>query len=146
VKWRFSALYEKPSNIWMGIGQTAYVCVYANRLWNDSGINVGWGQMYKFTVPNGEQWMDGGRLCRADGHASNWLTQPWENLRRVPSANWFQLVGTIGRSTKPAIVIGSTPSEFSPQYPGRLYFFANDLPWMYWSNKGAIAVRVMRAK
>lgn len=25
------------------------------------------------------------------------LIRPWESVRRVPQANWFQLIGTIGR-------------------------------------------------
>lgn len=130
----------------MDVGQTAHISPYANQLWNDSGIDIGSGQMYEFAVPTGEQWINGGKACGADGYPSNLLTRPWEILRRIPNANWLQLIGMIGRSTKPAIVIGSRLSDFSPQYPGRLYFFANDLPWMYWNDKGMLAVQITRTK
>jgi hypothetical protein len=33
-----------------------------------------------------------------------------------------------------------------PPFPGRLYLFANDLPWMYWNNRGVIAIRITRTK
>jgi hypothetical protein len=126
------------------VGQTHHVCVYANRLWNDSGIDVLSGQIYTLTVPSCERWIDSRKICSADGYASSRLMRPWEFLRRAPEANWFQLVGTIGRSTKARIAVGSSLTDFLPPFPGRLYFFANDLPWMYWNNKGALALRVTR--
>jgi len=70
--------------------------------------------------------------------------RPSEAFRRVPEAKWFQLIATIGRSAKARIVVGSSLTDFLPPFPGRLYFFANDLPWMYWNNKGMLAVRVTR--
>lgn len=142
----FSALRNDGHPMLMNIGQTAYGCVYADRLWNDSGIDVARGQTYNFTVPNGEKWIDWSKTCGADGYTSNWLIRPWESFRRVPEAKWFQLVGTIGRSIRPPIVIGSQLIGFSAPYPGRLYFFANHLPWMCWNNKGMIAVRITRTK
>jgi hypothetical protein len=141
-----SASPHKASFHSMRIGETAYICVYANKPWNDSGINVVWGQRYNFRVPEGETWIYRRRTCNADGHPSTWLTRPWESLRRIPEARWFQLVGAIQRSTKSAIVIGRGLSDLLALYPGRLYFFANDLPWMYWSNTGTIAVRITRTK
>jgi hypothetical protein len=40
----------------MRVGQTAYVCVHANRLWNDSGVDVVSGQAFSFAVPAAEKW------------------------------------------------------------------------------------------
>lgn len=128
----------------ISIGQTAYVCVCANQRWNDSGINVFSGQIYNITAPASETWTGSGKICDATGYQSNSLRRPWEIFRRVPKAKWLQLVGTIGRSIKAPIIIGSNLTDFLPPFPGRLYFFANDLPWMYWNNKGMIAVRVKR--
>jgi hypothetical protein len=126
------------------VGETAYVAVYAHRLWNNSGIDILSGQIYTLTVPHSERWVDSGKVCGADGYPSNWLMRPWEAFRRSPEGNWLQLIGTIGRSTKARIAVGSSLTDFLPPFPGRLYFFANDLPWMYWNNKGALAVRVTR--
>ncbi len=130
----------------MEIGETAYISVQADKLWNNSGVHVSPGQIYNFVVPENEKWIDWCIPCGADGYPSTPLIRPWEGLRRVPNANWLQLIGTVGRSTRPPILIGSKLMDFSPPFPGRLYFFANDLAWMYWNNKGKIAVRVTRTK
>jgi hypothetical protein len=128
----------------MMIGETSCVCVEANKIWNDSGVDVRPTETYNFVVPQGETWIDWHIACSADGYVSTPILRLWESFRRVPDQNWFKLVGTIGRSVKPPIVIGSQLLAFSPLYPGRLYFFANDLLPMYWNNKGAIHLRVMR--
>jgi hypothetical protein len=128
------------------IGETVYVCVYAAMRWNDSGVDVVCGQSFSFSVPLSEQWMDWKRPCGANGYHSTRLIRPWEALRRVPKANWFQLIATVGRSLESAAVIGTKLSQFLPPFPGRLYLFANDLPWMYWNNRGMIAVRITRTR
>ncbi len=128
----------------LAVGQTAYACVYANTLWNDSGLDVLCGQSYNFSVPNGERWFAGRRLSGADGYTSGRLDRILGFARRVPKANWLQLIGTIGRSTYEPILIGSRLTSFAPESDGRLYFFANTLSCMHWSNSGMIAVRVKR--
>jgi hypothetical protein len=130
----------------MRIGQTAYVPVYANKLWNDSGVNVVSGQVFNFAVPAAEGWTHWRNRCDADGYSSTHLTRQLEIFRRVPKARWLQLIGTIDKSIKYPIVIGSQFLDFLPACPGRLYLFANDLPWMYWNNKGMIALRITRTK
>jgi hypothetical protein len=128
------------------LGQTAYVCVYAHKPWNDSGVDVMSGQVFSFSVPSGEEWIDWQTPCGADGYGSTYFVRPWEILRRVPKAKWLQLIGTIGKSVKSPVIIGSKLLNFLPPFPGRLYLFANDLPWMYWNNRGVIAVRITRTK
>lgn len=140
----FSASRQATSFRLISVGQTAYVCVYADKPWNDSGIDVICGQSYNFTVPASETWIDSEKICGADGYASTWLMRHYEFSRRAPEAKWFQLIGTVGRSIKARVVVGSSLTDFLPPFPGRLYFFANDLPWMYWNNKGMLAVRVTR--
>ena len=140
----FSASGRATSSRSIEVGHTAYVCVYANKPWNDSGLDVISGQIYNFTVPAGETWSDSGKICGADGYRSDLLMRPWDAFRRVPEAKWLQLIGTIGRSIKARIIVGPSLTDFLPPFPGRLYFFANDLRWMYWNNKGMLAVRVTR--
>jgi hypothetical protein len=130
----------------MRVGQTAYVCVAADNLWNDSGINVVSGQAFTFSVPSGEQWIDWRTPCGADGYPSTRLIRFWEKFRRIPNANWMQLIATIGKSIERPIVVGSKLMNFLPPLAGRLYLFANDLHWMYWNNKGTMAVRITRTK
>ena len=130
----------------MRVGQTAYVCVYADKRWNDSGIDVVSGQAFAFTVPHSERWADWKNECSADGYNSNQLIRPWETFRRVPHARWFQLICTTGKSISSPVIVGSQFRYFLPPFPGRLYLFANDVPWMYWNNRGMIAVRITRTK
>lgn len=139
-----SLLRDPRLAVSMKVGEMRYVCVRANQLWNDSGIDVISGQIYTLTVPAGERWIDSRKICDANGYSSNQIMRPWEFFRRAPEAKWFQLIGTIGRSPKARIVVGSRLTDFLPPFPGRLYFFANDLPWMYWNNRGMLAVRVTR--
>ena len=141
-----AAFSTRNPRIDVNVGQTAYVCVRADRLWNDSDVDVALGQTYNFTVPAGEKWRDWRPPCGADGYSSALWLRPWEIIRRVPEANWLQLVATVGRSTRPSMVVGSKLIDFSPSFPGRLYFFANCLTGLHWRNKGMIAVRVMRTK
>lgn len=140
----FSLTRNATSSRAIDVGHTAYVCVYAGERWNDSGIDVVSGQIYNFTVPAGETWTNSRKICGAEGYPSDLLMRPWEAFRRVPEAKWLQLIGTIGRSVRARTVVGPSLRDFLPPLPGRLYFFANDLPWMYWNNKGMLAVRVTR--
>jgi hypothetical protein len=141
-----AAFHQHDVSSTMRVGQTAYVPVYAAKRWNDSCVDVVSGQVFSFTVPNGEEWIDWQQACGADGYSSSYFTRSWETFRRVPKANWLQLIGTIGRSTKSPVIIGSKLLTFLPPFPGRLYLFANDVPWMYWNNTGMIAVRITRTK
>ena len=130
----------------MRIGQTAYVPVYANKLWNDSGVDIVSGQVFNFAAPAAEEWSRWRTRCNADGYSSTHLTRGLGIFRRVPKARWLQLIGTIGKSIRSPVIIGSQFLEFLPPSPGQLYLFANDIPWMYWNNRGMIAVRITRTK
>jgi hypothetical protein len=130
----------------MRIGQTAYVPVYANKLWNDSGVDVVSGQVFNFAVPGAEQWIHWRNPCGADGYAASYCLRRLQLFRRIPKAKWLQLIGTIGKSIRSPVIIGSQLLNFLPPIPGRLYLFANDIPWMYWTNRGMIAVRITRTK
>jgi hypothetical protein len=128
------------------VSQTAYISVYADKTWNDSGIDVVSGQIYSFHVPGGQKWRGERKTCGADGYRSAWFMRPWEGFRRAPAANWLQLIATIGQSGRHPILIGSSLADFLPDLPGRLYFFANHLPWTGCFLNGMIAVRVTRKK
>jgi len=146
VRHVFSVARDSPILDSIGIGETAYVCVHANKLWNDSGIDVAWGQRYTFSVARGEKWIGGQRTCGPDGYLPARSARLSKFLRRVPEARRFQLIGAVGRSTKSAIIIGHQLPDFLVLFPGRLYLFANDLAWMYWNNEGMLAVRIKRTK
>jgi hypothetical protein len=92
-------------------------------------------------------WHDAKKECGPDGYkSSSFLLRACERFRRVPSANWFQLIGTIGHTTDGRFVVGADLLDFLPPFPGRLYFFANDLPFMYWNNTGVLSLRITRVQ
>ena len=97
----------------MNVGETTYISVRADKLWNDSGILVIPSQTYNFVVPENEKCIDWHIPCGADGYPSTPLLRPWEELQCVPDANGFELIGAVGGSTKPPIVIGSRLFNFS---------------------------------
>jgi len=130
----------------MTVGETACVCVEADKPGNNSWIDLVTNEIYNFVVPQSETWIDWHNACSAEDYTSTPLIKVWESLRRVPDENWFMLIGTVGRSAKSPIVVGCQLMDLSLPFPVRLYFFANDLLWIYWNNKGAIHVRVTRTK
>jgi hypothetical protein len=81
---------QEVSPISMNIGQMAYVCVYAHRLWNGSGVDVAAGQAYNLTVPDSEKWIDWRKKRGPDGYTSTFLLRPWEvsdaSLRPIGSS------------------------------------------------------------
>ena len=73
-----------------------------------------------------------------------------ERCRRVPDADWFSLIGTIEKDMKTFIDIGGqlkkngqgNRTRITPVATGPFYCFANDLPFMYWNNWGAIHISI----
>jgi len=131
------------SPVRLSIGESADVTVKARNPWNDSGIELSAGAHYDFIVSGNQTWSDASISCGADGYARRYLAM-WEPFRRVPTADWFKLIGTIEQSTQNPIIIGSRLLDFSPSKSGRLYCFANDVRLMYWNNCGLITVTVTR--
>src|SRR5947199_6631150 len=58
------------------VGETDYISVYANKIWNDSGIHVNWGQRYVIIVLGDEKWMGGSRVCSPNGYESSLFKRP----------------------------------------------------------------------
>jgi hypothetical protein len=126
------------------IGESAEFWVHAEIRWNDSGIDLVAGGKYDLVVLGSQTWNDSSIVSSTDGYTSRLGQRIWERFRRVSLADWLELIGTIGKSTKDPFIIGSKLICFSPSISGRLYCFANDLPFMYWNNSGSIKVIVGR--
>ena len=71
------------------------------------------------TDPDGFTTIDMSGLTRM-------LMGSFEKLRRIPQANWFALIGTIGKTTKTHFIIG-TEKTYTAVENGELFCFANDV-------------------
>ncbi len=115
--------------------------VFARALWNDSGFDVTAGALVLIAA-HGE-WFDWNRKTGPGGYVEPKFDfiADW---RRAPGANWFALVGCVDKDkrTCQAVQFGQH-MRFAAS--GRLWLFANDLPFMYWNNSGAICVRIAAA-
>lgn len=115
------------------------VDICAAEIWNDTGFRVESGKAYSFTCEG--EWTDWFITCDANGYSRWWLkwAEPW---RRVPTANWFRLIGAIDRD--PATMFEMEESgQFTSTAAGQLTCFANDWLSKYGNNRGAIRLSIV---
>lgn len=69
----------------------------------------------------------------------NFILKNTEFLRKVKEDNWFTLEGFLKNQTKKSkpFKIGSFLDNYEPEFTGTLYCFLNDIPIMYFNNKGS---------
>lgn len=134
-------------------GEKTTFPVRAADKYNWSGIRIENGGAYRFDVSSDQKWMDASIACGPDGWRSEDL--PWykegavkffEDKRRCPQANWFELIGAIGNNGGGFFRIGSGgPNRiYTATQSGDLYAFANDLESKYGNNEGEIFVTISR--
>jgi hypothetical protein len=126
------------------VGESAEFWVHAEIQWNDSGVDLIANGKYDLVVLGSQTWNDASIVSGAGGYGSHSGQHIWERFRRIPTADWLELIGTIGKSTDSAFIMGKKLIGFSPSISGRLYCFANDLRFMYWNNSGSIKAIVSR--
>ncbi len=135
----------------MAIDQTHPFKVYAPLRYSWSGVRLEKGAIYSVRVPAGQTWEDKDIVCGARG----WTTAelPWlkekiirrfEDDRRVPSANWFELIGSIDDDGDSFFRISDGLAEFKAPESGDFYAFSNDLATTYSNNEGEITVEISR--
>ena len=108
--------------------------------WVDTGITLEAGKTYEF-VASGE-WKDASIVTGPNGYESvNLLQKTTENLRRMPHARWFALVGALDRRKETTFLIGST-LRYTAKESGELTCFANDLIGFYVNNHGSVTLSV----
>jgi hypothetical protein len=120
--------------------------VQANDPWFDTGIQLRRGLTYRIEVPPGQTWIDWFVKCGPEGRTTS-LQKLFHRRLRVRQegqrrAEFFTLIGTIGRSLEHAFIIGAGPRTCTAVMDGPLVCFANDVPWAYWNNRGAIDINV----
>jgi hypothetical protein len=134
-------------------GESAAFTVDSKNKLNRAGVGLERGGVYEFTIGAEQRWKDREFVCDADGWRSEDLDWPkrllvkvFERWRRVPKADWFVLIGTIGEQDDLSFVIGTggPNRHHTAQVTGELYCYANDLPSMYGNNSGCLKVAVTR--
>jgi hypothetical protein len=124
--------------------QTAII--RASEHWNRTAITLQKGRAYRFRVRG--EWTDCSIGSDARGY-SRWYLRLFEPLRRVPEAQWFALIGAYDLKPSTCFDIGRLIADHTGRYvashSGGLTCFANDLPFMYWNNKGVIELDVFDA-
>jgi hypothetical protein len=112
----------------------------------DTKVPLRRGVTYRIDVPPGQHWVDWFVRCGPEGKTT-WLQSPFRPLLRVRAegdrrAEFFTLIGTVGRTLDHAFIIGAGPRIFRAPTDGNLFCFANDVPGAYWNNRGAITIHV----
>lgn len=121
--------------------------VSSELLWSPTDFEVVAGMRYRIEVTPPEQtWKDWTLTYDANGGTS-FLQRFFRPCLRVKSeggrrAEFFTLIGTIGKSLEHAFIIGIGPREWTAPISGTLFCFANDCSFAYGNNEGSIDVTI----
>jgi hypothetical protein len=129
------------------IGHNVVVEIQSRPKWNDTRLNVRKGERYLLSATG--RWYDASFAAGPEGYKSpNFYFRALEGLRRVPCADWFALVVTVGQNLSSAFVVtpfaGAPPTTLDVTQDGSLFGFANDLSWFYFNNSGCVLLTIER--
>lgn len=141
----------------LSIGSSQTIYVYANQKYNRSQVLLEAEAEYFFTIEKGQIWFDASIDCDENGWDRS--TQDLglkeifiklsEGKRRLPDANWFELIGAVGKNDDHlfrATTFTSIGNLYTPPVEGELFLFANDMNDRYGNNRGRLKVIVTRQK
>lgn len=125
-------------------GQSHTITVNARNKWNPSGIYLKPSFTYNFKVINHEKWKDAHLDATPEiGHLSSpSYLKLFSFLKRFSKANWYVLVGSIGKDKKTFFKIGEQLGHYTPQTSGEFYCFANDAEGFYGNNQGKLTLKI----
>lgn len=107
--------------------------------WNSTELSVFTTEEYYFEAAG--TWKDASIECTADGYTHLALTLA-TIFRRSFNNKWFALIGTVDKSGRKYLIGRKKTIKFCKA--GTLYFYANDIIFMYWNNHGAIELTIKR--
>lgn len=150
--------HETARPVTLSIGETREFIVGAGEKYSWSGVRLEAGASYTFNYSDEQTWKDDSLTCGPSGWTlsgqkdelnfiQEYLVRHAEDDRRHPEANWFEVVGTLGKSEKHLFRIGDGSKKSTPYVPPRtaeLFCFANDLNSKYGNNKGEVCITVER--
>ena len=141
------------------VNESVSFTVLANVKFNRTGILLGdESEAYSFTVEMGQKWYDASIECGPNGwdrdndslgFLQRQFIRAMEGSKRHPEADWFEVVGTIGRNDRSCFKImehANGKSSYNTKSKGELFVFANDLHSKYGNNRGSITVTVERVE
>lgn len=111
------------------------MCTVESRLrWNDSHAIIKKGASYHYRADG--WWYDWWIGCGARGYHRCWLS-PLNRLKRYPDGDWFQLIASVDRRRDQSFPLLEAGTFVAPA-SGRLWLYANDVPFMLWNNHGQL--------
>ena len=128
----------KAATLSLGVNQSVSVQVNSKNLWNGSGVQVKAGEVYQIRASG--TWNDWYINTDANGY-SVWYLNLVGFFKRVPSENYFKLIGAVNRGSKFAV---GKSAQIRVAQSGHLEFFANDVLTFYWNNSGSVNVTITR--
>ena len=137
----------------LAIGASEHFEVRSREKFCWSGVQLEQGASYAFHIAPHQKWRDADIVCGPDGWKTedlSWfkeiIVRKVEDRRRVPEANWFELIGSVTDDGDELFRIGKGGPEnvYTAQRTGDLFCFANDLDSKYGNNRGALHVVVKR--
>ncbi len=141
----------------LAVGESSEITVHANIKMNQSFVYANKNEEYSFKVDMKQKWFDSGVICGPGGWDRQSEDFPWykelpikwmEDERRCPKADWFEIVGVIGKKDQtPFQVLSYTKKGKhlnSGTETGEIFLFANDMEDRYTNNLGFIKVTITR--
>jgi hypothetical protein len=144
-------LHQSAQSQLLSVNQSHTITVLSKLKYNWAGIQLEKGNVYQFSCKPGDTWLDGDIECGAQGWDTEQLpgfkefvVERFEQHRRVPDANWFELIGALGDEDDNLFRISDDSDHYTAQMDAELYLFANDLQNKYSNNEGALEVTIKR--
>lgn len=144
---------HKRSRSTLRVGESVSVEIHSACTWNRTGVLLEVGAHYQFLVSACDTWKDASIDCSANGWTVKDLrpilrpmVKAAEKKRRMPSANWFELIGVQDGTPCRMFRIGcrGVGWTYSPTEDGEFVAFANDLKSKYGNNSGSLRLTVTR--
>ncbi|PIG90460.1 hypothetical protein [Gloeocapsopsis sp. IPPAS B-1203] len=126
-------------------GQSHTIIVDARNKWNSSGICLKPNFTYNFEVIQiDEKWQDD----NLDSTPEFGIISPpfylnfFKFLKRFSEANWYVLVGSVGKDKITFFKIGERLEHYIPPTSDEFYCFANDAEGFYFNNRGKLTLKI----
>ncbi len=147
--------YTRAKTLCLAVGEVSdEITVFANQLFSPSGILMEQCGKYRFVLDFTQKWFDASIDCGPRGWQASeqtfpfykkWLINLIEDHRRLPVADWFELIASVGKKVEHQFqLLHHIDQDYSPPITGELYCYPNDLINKYSNNLGLVKLKVHR--